>query len=107
MGRESSMTRELSRTVGATDDSEACDQGVAYQSATDCLRHWLVEIDGFRDQALVLGLNQFARIIDDAQTRSHAALTAIIQHGPGGTSFVQALHEAAAAIRGECRPSAD
>src|SRR6478735_8671615 len=39
---------------------------------------------------------------DDARARSHAALTAIIQHGPGGTSFVQALHEAAAAIRGEC-----
>jgi hypothetical protein len=55
---------------------------------------------------LVLGLNQLARIIDDARTRSHDALTAIIQHGPGGTSFVQALHEAAAAIRGEC-PSAD
>ena len=106
MGRESSMTRELSKTVAVTDDSEVSEQDLAYQSAIDCLRHWLVEIDGFRDRALVLGLNQFARIIDDARTRSHDALTAIIQHGPGGTSFVQALHEAAAAIRGEC-PSAD
>ena len=70
MGRESSMTRELSKTVAVTDDSEVSEQDLAYQSAIDCLRHWLVEIDDFRDRALVLGLNQFARIIDDARTRS-------------------------------------
>ena len=77
------MTQELSKTLVGPGSG----QDVAYQSVVGCLRQWTVEIENLRVTALVLGLDEFARIIEDARARSQAALASIVQQscrcGPG------------------------